>query len=212
VSGLFIVFEGIEGCGKSTQARLFAQRLERAEIAHVLTREPGGTTVGEHIRQVVLHGEDLPAETELLLLLAARAAHVKQVVRPAIEKGLVVVCDRYELSSFAYQGLGRNLGLEQVQTLNHFATGGLRPDLTIVFDVPVETGEARRARSRADADRIERAGADFHGRVAEAYRLLAKQDGRVELIDGTRPPELVSDEVTRVLSERFGETFGPLLG
>jgi dTMP kinase len=210
--GLFIVFEGIEGCGKSTQAGLFAERLIRAGIPHVLTREPGGTAVGEQIRSVVLHGHDLPSETELLLVLAARAAHVQQVIRPGLQSGQIVVSDRYELSSLAYQGIGRGLGVDRVKVLNAFATGGLRPDLTVVCDVPVNLGDARRSVARSSSDRIERAGADFHERVAEAYRLLANQDGQTELVDGADSADMVSQAIIEVLARRFPETFGRLAG
>lgn len=210
--GLFIVFEGIEGCGKSTQARVFADRLKLANIPYVLTREPGGTAVGEQIRSVVLHGHELAAETELLLVLAARAAHVQQVIRPALDKGQIVVSDRYEMSSFAYQGMGRGLGAERVKVLNAFATGGLAADLTLVIDLPVNMSEARRFVARSSPDRIERAGADFHERVAEAYRLLAHQDEQTVLVDGADTAEGVSQAVINVLAGRFPETFGRLKG
>jgi dTMP kinase len=209
---LFIVFEGIEGCGKSTQARMFADQLKRAGVPHILTREPGGTAVGEQIRSAVLHGHDLTAETELLLVLAARAAHVQQVIRPGLQSGQVVVSDRYELSSFAYQGVGRRLGLDRVVALNAFATGGLEPDLTLIFDVGVNLGEARRSVARTSQDRIERAGGEFHERVAGAYRLLATQNERTVLVDGAPAPETVSQVVNEVLATRFAETFGWLKG
>jgi dTMP kinase len=143
--GLFIVLEGAEGSGKSTQAQMLAQWLARAGVLHRLTREPGGTTLGETIRSMVLHGEHMSVETELLLVLAARSAHVKEVVRPALAAGQIVVCDRYELSTFAYQGYGRGLDIERVRALNDFATGGLHPDLTVVVDVPLDVGSKRRS-------------------------------------------------------------------
>src|SRR5688500_15429267 len=130
-----------------------------------VTREPGGTEAGERIRNEVLHGLPLSAEAELLLMLAARADHVQQVIRPALAAGQIVLCDRYELSSFAYQGIGRGLGLNRVRTLNAFATGQLRADLTIVLDLPLEMAAQRTGR-RSTPDRIERAGPDFHARVA----------------------------------------------
>jgi dTMP kinase len=211
-AGLFIVFEGIEGCGKSTQARMFADQLKHAGIPHVLTREPGGTAVGEQIRSLVLHGHELAAETELLLVLAARAAHVQQVIRPGLQNGHIVVSDRYELSSFAYQGVGRRLGVDRVAALNAFATGGLEADLTLIFDVGVNLGEARRSVARSSHDRIERAGPEFHERVAGAYRLLATQNERTLLIDGAPAPETVSKSVNEVLASRFAETFAWLKG
>jgi dTMP kinase len=205
--GLFIVFEGVEGSGKSTQARKLADWLDSRGTPHRLTREPGGTAVGEEIRAVMLHGGDIAAETELLLALAARAAHVREVIEPALAAGDIVVCDRYELSTFAYQGTARALGLERVKTLNAFATGGLRPDLTIVLDVPAGMGEARRERVRQLGDRIEQAGQDFHARVAEAYRLLASTEPAVALVDGRAASEAVHASILGLLQARFPETF-----
>jgi dTMP kinase len=205
--GLFIVLEGAEGSGKSTQAQLLAQWLASAGILHRLTREPGGTELGEAIRSLVLHGEHMSVESELLLVLAARSAHVTEVVRPALAAGQIVVCDRYELSTFAYQALGRGLDLAQVKSLNDFATGGLHADLTIVVDVPLDVGSARRASSRSGDDRIESAGRDFLTRVTEAYRLLSRQEPGVVLVDGTAPAESVQAEIRRLLQARFPETF-----
>jgi dTMP kinase len=210
--GRFIVFEGVEGSGKTTQAAMLAQWLSQAGIPHRLTREPGGTDVAEQIRSVILHGDDIAIETELLLVLAARAAHVRELIQPSLETGFTVVCDRFELSTLAYQGAGRELGLERVRVLNDFATGGLHPDLTIVIDVPMAVGEARRARSRPSSDRIERAGDAFHTRVAEAYRLLASEEDAVELLDGTAAPAFVHEAVIGLLRARFSETFPSITG
>ena len=212
MTGLFIVFEGVEGCGKSTQAQMLAERLAASHIAHRLTRDPGGTAIGEQIRGIWIDGVDMPKETELLLVLGARAAHVHEVLQPALARGEVVICDRYELSSFAYQGVGRGLGVEVVRSLNRFATGGLKPDLTIIIDVPVALGEARRAASRPASDRIERAGDDFHTKVAGAYRLLAEQEDKIVLVDGTPAPEAVQQAVNVLLQERFPETFDLVTG
>lgn len=205
MSPLFIVFDGIEGCGKSTQARLLAGYLADRGITCRLTREPGGTPVGEAIREILLHGEDLTARTELLLMCAARAAHVAEVIKPELEAGTFVISDRYELSTFAYQGAGRSLDAEDVQLVNRVATGGLQPDLTIVVDVPWEVGAARRAGS--SADRIERAGDGFHERVAGAYRLLSEGEGAVQRVDGVGSPEEVHERVLALLRQRFPETF-----
>jgi dTMP kinase len=204
---MFIVLEGVEGSGKSTQARLLADWLAELDVPHRLTREPGGTAVGEEIRRVLLHGVDMPARTELLLYLAARAALVEQVVKPALAAGTVVVADRYELSTFAYQAYGRGLRLEEVRAANAAATGGLRPDLTIVLDVAPEVGEARRAAAGAAADRIERAGADFHQTVGRAYRLLSQQEPGVVALTGEVAPHLVQSAIRSVLGRRFPETF-----
>jgi dTMP kinase len=204
---LFIVIEGVEGSGKSTQSRLLSEWLTEVGIANILTREPGGTQVGEEIRRALLHGGVVPPRTELLLMVAARAAFVDQVVRPALDRGQVVIADRYELSSFAYQGYGRGVPLDDVRRVNRFATGGLRPDLTILLDVEPQEGAARRQRSGAAADRIESAGDDFHRDVAQAYRLLSASEPGVAVIPGEAPPETVHARIRELLRERFPETF-----
>lgn len=204
---MFIVLEGIEGSGKSTQARLLAEWLAARGVAHVLTREPGGTQIGEEVRRALLHGGDVPARSELLLMLAARAAFVDDVVRPALARGDVVISDRYELSSFAYQGYGRGLPLEGLRQANAFATGGLHPDLTIVLEVPVAVGAARRGRRGSEADRIERAGEAFHREVARAYRLLSTTEPDVVTVDGIGTEAAVHALVMGLLAERHPETF-----
>lgn len=212
MTGRFIVLEGGEGSGKTTQAALLGEWLDGAGIGHVRTREPGGTAVGEEIRRVLLHGSDMPARTELLLLLAARAALVEAEIRPALEAGRVVVSDRFGLSSLVYQGHARGLPIEAVAALHEFAAGGVRPDLTIVLDVPQEMAAARRAASGVGADRIEAAGQAFHARVSEAYRLLAGAGENTVLLDGTGPVAAVHAEVVRLLAARFPETFGGTTG
>lgn len=205
--GTFIVLEGIEGSGKSTQAVLLADWLRAAGVPHLVTREPGGTQLGEEIRRLLLHGGAVPAIAELLLMLAARATLLEETVRPALAAGHVVVADRYSLSTLAYQGYGRQLELSEVRHAIRFATGGLTPDLTLLLDVPRATGEARRAEGRPGADRIERAGDAFHDRVAEAYRLLALEERGVERVDGTGEPDVVQARIRAALGRRFPETF-----
>ncbi len=206
--GIFIVLEGIEGSGKSTQARLLGEWLSAAGIPHLLTREPGGTSHGEEIRRLLLHSEAMPAVTELLLMLAARATLLDELVRPALADGKVVVADRYDISTIAYQGYGRGLPLDDVRTANHIATGGLTPDLVLLLDAPQNVGEARRAASRPGDDRIERAGRAFHDRVSGAYARLAREDANVEVIDATAAAETVHGEIVAALTGRFPETFG----
>ena len=208
---MFIVFEGVEGSGKSTQARLLAQWLTDAGVDNVLTREPGGTQIGEEIRRALLHGGDVPARTELLLMVAARAAFVDEIVEPALARGAVVIADRFELSSFAYQGHGRGLPLEDVRRVNDFATRGRRPDVTVLLDIDPQEGAARRARAGAAADRIEAAGDAFHLSVARAYRLLSRTEPGVCPVAGDAPPEVVQARIRELLRERFPETF-PLAG
>jgi len=212
--GLFLVLEGAEGAGKSTQARLLEDWLRERGVPRQVAREPGGTPVGEAIRGVLLDAVDLevPAETELLLMLAARAAFVRQVVEPALARGEVLVADRFELSSFAYQGGGRGLDLTEIRRLNDFATGGLRPDLTLVLDLPVSAGRERQRAAGKTRDRIEEEGSRFLDRVRNAYRALAEEDPRVLLVDAAPPPEVVQEVLRGLLEARFPEHFPPLRG
>jgi dTMP kinase len=197
VTGRLVVLEGVEGAGKTTQVARLAEWLTESGIPHSVAREPGGTPVGEAIRSVLLDRVelDVPPPTELLLILAARSAFVRKVVRPALERGEVVLADRYEPSTLAYQGYGRGLDLGEIQRLNAFATGGLEADLTVVLDVPVETGLARQAREGKDADRMERGGRAFLERVRTGYRELAARDSRTVLVDARGS----SDEVHGVV-------------
>jgi dTMP kinase len=177
--GLFLAFEGIEGCGKSTQIGLLAAHLTRLGRAHVLTREPGGTPLGDALREILLRPEQdgLDGMTELFLLEAARRAHVRQVIAPARDRGLVVISDRFADSSVAYQGAGRGLGIELVERLNAIATGGVDPDLTLLLDLPVAIGLARVSRRARGADRVEREALVFHERVRQGYLDLALRRG-----------------------------------
>lgn len=205
--GNFIVLEGIEGSGKSTQAALLGQWLESSGVPHLVTREPGGTALGEEIRRLLLHEGSVPAMAELLLMLAARAALLDASIRPALAAGKTVIADRYSLSTLAYQGYGRGLDLDEVRHAIRFATGGLVPDLTLVLDVPRAVGEARRAASRPGEDRIERAGEAFHRRVAEAYRLLAGSEPSIERVTGEGEAEAVQARIRAALARHFPETF-----
>ncbi len=203
--GPFIALEGPEGAGKSTQARLLESWLRGRGLDPVFTREPGGTPVSENVRRVLLESEHVAPETELLLMLAARSALVAEVIRPALEAGRVVVTDRFSLSTLAYQVHGRGLPRDEVEAMNRFATGGLAPDLTLLLDVAPEVGAGRRR--GAGRDRIERAGDSFHATVAEAYRLLAGEDERIERVDGSAAPGRVHEAVVAALVARFPETF-----
>lgn len=190
--GVFIAFEGGEASGKSTQATRLA-----AHIGAVLTREPGGTPIGEQVRVLLLDPAGVvDSRTEALLMAAARAQHVRDVIEPALNAGRHVVTDRFTASSLAYQGHGRGLPLDEVRALSSFATGGVEPDLYVLLDVPPEVAAARRARAK---DRMESAGDEFHRRVRDGFLALA--DDRWLVVDGTRP---IAEVEAAVLSRVAG--------
>jgi dTMP kinase len=190
---MFVTFEGLDGSGKTTQARLLQARLEADGVEVVATREPGGTELGEQVRNLVLHGGHVTPWAEALLYAASRAQHVDELIRPALERGASVLCDRYLDSSVAYQGVARGLGLERVLELNLVAVGGLLPDRTFLLLIdPGLIGE----RLRREHDRLESEDADFHARVDEGYRRLAERfPERIVALDGTRPAEELAEEV-----------------
>lgn len=189
--GLFVAFEGGDGAGKSTQASLLCTALEEGGRTVVRTREPGGTPIGEELRSLVLeHGHgDIDARTEALMFAASRAAHVQQVIVPALGRGDVVVCDRYIDSSVAYQGVGRGLGAVSVLDLNLWATDGLRPDLTVLLDVDPAEGRSRRTAGTVAEDRLESEPDGFHAAIRDAFLDLARQDpGRYLVLAAAAPP------------------------
>ncbi len=190
--GYFITFEGVEGSGKTTQIAPLADRLRQAGRTVVTTREPGGTRISDRIRAVVLDQEnvEIHPHTEALLMCAARAQLVHEVIRPALDTGQVVICDRYSDSTFAYQGYGRGQDLATLRTLNHFATGGLVPDLTLLLDLPAAAGLERRIGSGSAAaatNRMDRLDLTFHQRVGAGFHSLAQAEpGRWRVVDATR--------------------------
>ncbi len=206
-AGLFVAFEGGEGSGKSTQARLLAERLRGNGRQVLLTHEPGATAVGEQIRNLVLHDANpLTPRAEALLFAADRAHHVDTVIKPALESGSVVITDRFVDSSVAYQGVGRQLPVDDVRRVSDWATGGLRPDLTVLLDLPATEGLTR-LRDRGGADKLERESIEFHERVREAFRSLADAEPRRYLVLDARLPseqlaELVSAAVAPLLAPR----------
>jgi dTMP kinase len=212
--GLFLVVEGVEGAGKSTQVALLSGWLDARGVSHIATREPGGTAIGEALRSLVLDRTDLtvPPESELLVILAARAAFVQEVVRPALERGELVLSDRYELSTFAYQGWGRGLDLAEVRRLSAFATGGLSPDVYLLLDLSVQEGAHRQRRQGKGADRFEGAGEAFLSRVRQGYLALAGTEPNVQRVDASGTADAVHRQLTAALQARFPETFGPLDG
>lgn len=189
--GLFVVLEGGDGCGKSTQVARLAERFRDEGREVVTTREPGATPAGAAIRAVVLGDGPLDARAEALLIAADRAEHATRVLRPALERGAVVVSDRYVPSSLAYQGVARGLGVEEIERLSAWATGDLRPDLVVVLDVPPEVAAARRSGPK---DRIEAEDGTFRHAVRQAYLDLAPRYGWV-VLDGSRPSDEVSEAV-----------------
>jgi dTMP kinase len=187
----FIVFEGGEGCGKSTQAKALEGQLRRLGFKAVLTHEPGGTLLGNKLRRWLKWGRGVTTQTELFLFLASRSQLVTKVIRPALERGEVVICDRFDASTFAYQGYGRGMDLAFLETINSFVTDGLSPDLVILLDLDVEKG-LKRKRMRLDC--FEREEFAFHHRVRDAYLKLAAADPeRWMVIDGSLPEETVRD-------------------
>ena len=207
----FITFEGIEGCGKTTQIRRLADKLTGMGIPVIVTREPGGCPIADTIRGILLDADnrDMKPETELLLYAAARAQHVQQVIRPALESGSTVLCDRFFDATVAYQGYGRRLDTKLIRQLNEVATGGLVPDLTVLLDCPVETGLGR-AISRINAtdglreERFELESIEFHQRVRDGYlRLAADEPERFTIIDGSPEASMVEQTLTRTLLSWF---------
>lgn len=191
--GVFIAFEGGDGTGKSTQARLLSAWLGQLGHTVLVTREPGGTEFGRAVRELVLHGGPVTARAEALLFAADRAHHVETLVRPALMRGEVVITDRYIDSSIAYQGAGRDLGVDEVRELSGWATGGLVPTLTVLVDLPAEVGRSRR---RGVHDRLESEPSDFHDTVRELFLTLARADpDRYLVVDGERSPEHIHGRV-----------------
>jgi dTMP kinase len=214
--GKLIVFEGPEGAGKTTQIRLIAERLAVAGIPVIAVREPGGTPVGDAIREIVLESEHhMNGAAEALLFMASRAELIAREVVPALARGDVVLLDRFFLSTYAYQIVGRGLPEEEVRAANRLATGGLVPDLTLLLDVPPGEGLGR-ADARGKRDRMERSGDDFHNRVGNAFRKFAEpawqhshpECGPIKLIDGTGREGTVLKRVVSTLASAFPQPFG----
>ncbi len=201
--GILISFEGVEGCGKSTLLEGVARRLTAEDLPVILTREPGGTPLGEGIRRLVLDPKTgVGPWSELFLMLAARAQVVAEVIRPALQRREIVLCDRYADASTAYQGAGRGLGMETVEGLNQLATGRLLPDLTFLIDLDPLLGQQRMGRRRRD--RMEREDLAFHRQVREGYRELARRHReRFAVLDGSLPPDALLQEAWERL-EAFG--------
>jgi dTMP kinase len=213
MAGWFITFEGVEGSGKTTQIRLAGEFLREKGFPVFMSQEPGGTPLGERIREILLNrgGFDISGEAEVFLFAAARAQHTDAVIRPALEKGQVILCDRFSDATIAYQAYGRGLPLEAVREICRFASRGISPHLTLLFDLPVEKGlerAFRRIAGREEAsreDRFEREQLDFHRRIREGYLTIAREEpGRVKIVDASRDIESTRREVRAILSSFLG--------
>ena len=211
VTGRLIVFEGVEGSGKTTQLQRFSDWLRNNSTHNaplVVTREPGGTSFGTKVRQLLLgeggHGDTAPkTRTELLLFAADRAQHVEEFLRPQLAQGSIILCDRYTDSTVAYQGYGRGLDLKLIKQLNQIATGGLESDLTIWLDVDLEVG-LKRARERGSADRIEQADIEFHRRVQEGFQALHQQNPhRIVRVNANRNEQEVQSSIQEIYFKAF---------
>ena len=209
LSGLFLAFEGVEGSGKSTQAQLLADHLRALGREVVHAREPGSTKLGERVRAIVLDAEEIriPPRSELFLMLAARAAFVEQLVAPALQARQIVIADRFELSTLAYQGAGRGLPIEEVAAANRIATRGVSPDLTILLDLPVDEGRRRQAQAAKRPDRLESEAREFHDRVASGYRDLADRLPKLARVDAVGSVDEVHQRILEVIRARYPETF-----
>jgi dTMP kinase len=207
-AGRLISFEGAEGSGKSTQIARLAAHFQKTHREVVSTREPGGTEIGEQIRSIIVHnskGDEMCAETELLLFTAARAQLVREVIAPALLRGAVVLSDRFLDSSTVYQGIARNLAADPVAQINRFAVGEVMPDLTIVIDVPEEVSLARLKQRASDLpDRMERENIDFYKKVRDGYLVLAKgMPERFIVVDGTKPEEAIEKKIWTEVQARL---------
>jgi dTMP kinase len=207
-TGKLISFEGSEGSGKSTQIGRLAAHLQKTHREVLSTREPGGTEIGEQIRNIIVHnskGDEMSAETELLLFTAARAQLVREIIAPALARGAIVLCDRFLDSSTVYQGIGRNLAMDPVNQINRFAVGTVMPDVTIVLDVPTKVSLSRLKQRASDLpDRMERENVDFYEKVRTGYLLLAKgMPERFIVIDGTKSEDVIAKQIWTEVQARL---------
>ena len=198
--GLFITFEGIDGCGKSTQFNMLKDFIESSGRELLVVREPGGTTIGEKIRELLLNkkNDGMVPMAELLLFEAARAQIVEEVIKPSLDRGVTVLCDRFFDSTSAYQGHARKIGTDVTDKLNSLATGGLSPDITFLVDITVDEAVIRRKGRGEAEDRMEALGLKFQEDVREGYLLAASKDSRIRVINGMRTPEEIFEEIKSI--------------
>lgn len=205
--GVFITLEGPEGAGKTTQVKLLSKQLEAFDVPHVITRDPGGTPLGKQIRRILLNPENpVKPVAELLLYQADRAQHVAEVIRPSLEQGKLVICDRYVDSTMAYQGYGRGIDFSIIEELNLIATGGLMPELTILFDIESSEGLARL--HPGGHDRLEREAIEFHHKVRSGYLELSKNDPkRWRVLDASKPLTIAQAELKRLVFDQIADKY-----
>lgn len=205
-NGFFIVFEGPDGCGKTTQIKLLSDWLTKIGVDHLVTREPGGTDIGDEIRDIVhdlRHATTIKTRTEVLLYQASRAQLTEEILEPSLEKGLVVLCDRYGDSSLAYQGHSRGIGAQIIHQLNDFSTGGLTADLTICIMISAKEGIRRRKTAEGEWNRLDAEALTFHQRVVEGYQELAKQRDDYFVVDGTKTREEMHEIIRAFVEEKL---------
>lgn len=200
--GYFITFEGVDGCGKTTQMKLLAEYLQNKGYDVVITREPGSRGLGEKIREILLHYEgDVSSDAESFLFLADRAQNIDEIVNPAVSAGKIVLCDRHTDSTIAYQGYGRGIDIKKLTLLNDIAVGERKPDMTFVFDIDIDTSMNRVGQEK---DRMESSGADFFNKVRRGYLEIGKQEPeRVKILDATKSIEEIFKDVSKFAEELF---------
>lgn len=208
MQGKFITIEGIEGVGKSTNIAFIQSWLQSQGIECLLTREPGGTDLGEQLRNILLHGGDVCDKAELLMMFASRAQHLQEKIKPALDNGVWVLCDRFTDSTYAYQGGGRQLNFDWISQLEQLVHGDMQPDLTVLLDAPVEVGRAR-ASARSEADRIEAEDMAFFNRVRDMFLARAEQYKRYSVVDATQPLGHVQKDIELSLKHLLN-TAGPV--
>ncbi len=199
--GLFITFEGIDGCGKTTQIKLLKEYFEKQNKTVLLTREPGAKGLGEKLREILLnYNGEVSSNCESFLFLADRAQHIDTIIKPAIERGEIVLCDRHTDSTIAYQGYGRGVDIEEITMLNNIATGNTKPDITFIFDIDIDTSMSRVGKEK---DRMESAGIEFFKRVREGYLCIAKSEpDRVKLINGNDSIEHIHSQILDIITSK----------
>ena len=203
MKGLFITFEGIDGCGKTTQIEMLSSDLQKEGIPFVLIREPGGTSIGEKIRTILLDkaNSGMDERTELLLYEAARAQIVKEKIIPELESGKVVICDRFYDSTIAYQGYARGLDLQEIDFLNNWSAAGIKPDITFLLDLDEETAYRRRHGRSDEEDRLEAEGLLFMKKVRDGYLSRSKEDARFQVLDALKTPEEIYQQIRKTVWE-----------